>query len=79
MTQQGDGKGRDPGTRLAASYANFYIANRAIITPQFGDQKWDDEAVRVLSSTFPDYEVGVSQLKLHECLATSRLCSCLLI
>ncbi|XP_019189754.1 PREDICTED: agmatine deiminase-like [Ipomoea nil] len=53
---EGDGKPRVPGTRLAASYVNFYIANGAIITPQFGD-KWDDEAVRVLSHAFPDHEV----------------------
>nr|GMC71871.1 agmatine deiminase [Ipomoea batatas] len=51
-----DGKPRLPGTRLAASYVNFYIANGGIITPQFGD-KWDDEAVRVLSHAFPDHEV----------------------
>ncbi|XP_047971029.1 agmatine deiminase-like [Salvia hispanica] len=55
--QQGDAKARLPGTRLAASYVNFYIANRAIITPQFGDKTWDDEAVRVLSLAFPDYEI----------------------
>lgn len=55
--EQGDAKARIPGTRLAASYVNFYIANRAIITPEFGDKKWDDEAVRVLSSAFPDYEI----------------------
>ena len=56
--QDDDAKPRLPGTRLAASYVNFYIANGAIITPQFGDKKWDDEAVRVLSSAFPDYKVG---------------------
>ncbi|PIN06956.1 Agmatine deiminase [Handroanthus impetiginosus] len=55
--EQGDAKPRIAGTRLAASYINFYIANKAIITPQFGDKKWDDEAVRVLSSAFPGYEV----------------------
>lgn len=58
--QDGEAKPRPPGTRLAASYLNFYIANGGIITPQFGDQKWDDEAVRVLSLAFPDYEVSVS-------------------
>ncbi|KAL6178113.1 hypothetical protein ACLB2K_049632 [Fragaria x ananassa] len=55
---QDDAKPRLAGTRLAASYVNFYIANGAIIVPQFGDQKWDDEAVRVLSKAFPHcYEV----------------------
>lgn len=43
---------------------NFYTANGAIITPQFGDKKWDDEAVRVLSLAFPDHEV--SQI-VHPC------------
>ncbi|CAN6584998.1 unnamed protein product [Malus baccata var. baccata] len=52
-----EAKPRLAGTRLAASYVNFYIANGAIIAPQFGDQKWDDEAVRVLSKAFPNHEV----------------------
>ena len=56
--QIGEAKPRLPGSRIAASsYVNFYIANGGIITPQFGDQKWDDEAVRVLSLAFPDHEV----------------------
>ncbi|XAR63855.1 Agmatine deiminase [Bertholletia excelsa] len=50
-------KARVAGTRLAASYVNFYIANGGIITPQFGDQKWDNEAIRVLSLAFPNHEV----------------------
>ncbi|KAH9778378.1 Agmatine deiminase [Citrus sinensis] len=53
----GEAKPRLAGTRLAASYVNFYIANGGIITPQFGDKKWDGEAVRVLSQAFPNYEV----------------------
>lgn len=57
VIQDGSGKPRLANTRLAASYVNFYIANGAIITPQFGDKKWDDEAVRVLSLAFPDHEV----------------------
>lgn len=55
--QEGDAKSRLPGTRLAASYVNFYIANGGIITPQFGDKKWDDEAVQVLSQAFPEHEL----------------------
>lgn len=53
-----EAKPRLAGTRLAASYVNFYIANGGIIVPQFGDQKWDDEAVRVLSQAFPNHEVS---------------------
>ncbi|XP_078439593.1 porphyromonas-type peptidyl-arginine deiminase family protein [Wolffia australiana] len=45
------------GTRLAASYINFYIANGGVIAPAFGDKKWDDDAFRVLSATFPEHEV----------------------
>ncbi|KAL6650874.1 hypothetical protein ACP70R_009799 [Stipagrostis hirtigluma subsp. patula] len=48
---------REPGTRLAASYVNFYIANRGIIAPAFGDNKWDEEARKVLQKAFPDHEV----------------------
>ncbi|XP_024044464.1 agmatine deiminase isoform X1 [Citrus clementina] len=57
LNQDGEAKPRLAGTRLAASYVNFYIANGGIITPQFGDKKWDGEAVRVLSQAFPKYEV----------------------
>ncbi|XP_059639888.1 agmatine deiminase [Cornus florida] len=57
IMQECEAKARLPGTRLAASYVNFYIANGGIIAPQFGDQKWDDEAVHVLSQAFPDHEV----------------------
>lgn len=56
--QDGEAKPRPSGTRLAASYVNFYIANGAIITPQFGDKKWDEEAIRVLSLAFPNHEVS---------------------
>lgn len=57
LQQDGEAKSRLPGTRLAASYVNFYIANGGIILPQFGDQKWDEEAGRVVSEAFPDHEV----------------------
>lgn len=48
---------REPGTRLAASYVNFYIANGGIVAPSFGDNKWDKEAYAVLQKAFPDHEV----------------------
>ncbi|XP_027330840.1 agmatine deiminase [Abrus precatorius] len=57
IVQDNDAKPRLQGTRLAASYVNFYIANEAIIAPQFGDKKWDNEAIRVLSEAFPHHEV----------------------
>uniref|UniRef100_A0A0A9D6V6 Agmatine deiminase n=1 Tax=Arundo donax TaxID=35708 RepID=A0A0A9D6V6_ARUDO len=47
---------REPDSRLAASYVNFYVANGGIIAPAFGD-KWDKEACEVLKKAFPDREV----------------------
>lgn len=40
------------GQRLPASYANFYIANGAVLLPVFRDPM-DDEAARILASLFP--------------------------
>lgn len=45
---------RIEGDRQAASYANFYIANGAIILPLFGDDTYDKKAIEVLKSVFPD-------------------------
>ena len=47
---------RTPGERLAASYVNFYIANKSIVMPGFGDPA-DQEAKAVLQRLFPDREV----------------------
>lgn len=58
MLQEGEAKARLAGTRLAASYVNFYIANGGIILPQFGDAKRDEEAIRVLSETYPHHSVS---------------------
>ena len=41
---------RVEGDRQAASYANFYIANGAVILPIFGDEKHDIQAVEVLQT-----------------------------
>ena len=40
--------GRAAGTRLAASYVNFYMANGGIVLPAFGDAVHDAAAVRTL-------------------------------
>jgi agmatine deiminase len=40
------------GERMPASYANFYVANGAILLPVFGDPS-DDEAGRILGNCFP--------------------------
>ncbi len=40
------------GQRLPASYANFYIANQAVIVPTFRSDK-DERALRVIQECFP--------------------------
>jgi len=42
--------------RLPASYANFYIGNRAVLVPVFGDPR-DDEACETLARLFPDRRI----------------------
>jgi agmatine deiminase len=44
------------GQRLPASYANFYIANGAVLVPTFNDPA-DREALNILQKCFPDREV----------------------
>lgn len=47
---------RTPNERLAASYVNFYIANKAIIMPGFRDEK-DIAAKNILQELFPTRQV----------------------
>jgi agmatine deiminase len=42
--------------QLPASYANFYIANKAVLLPVFGDKK-DKEAAQILEGVFPGREI----------------------
>jgi agmatine deiminase len=44
------------GTRLPASYANFYIANGVVIVPTFNDPN-DRHALNTLAALFPDRTV----------------------
>jgi agmatine deiminase len=44
------------GERLPASYANFYVANRAVLVPVFGDPA-DARALAVLAPLFPGREL----------------------
>ena len=44
------------GRRLPASYANFYIANHAVLVPTFNDPR-DREALGILGDLFPDRPV----------------------
>jgi agmatine deiminase len=43
-------------TRLPASYANFYIANSAVIVPTYRSKN-DDKALDILTQCFPDRKV----------------------
>lgn len=47
---------REEGERLAASYVNFYIANKSVLVPQFGDNQ-DANAIAILQACFPDREI----------------------
>lgn len=49
-------KPREAGARLAASYANFYIANGGIVVPLL-DPRTDAAALAVLRRVFPRHEV----------------------
>jgi agmatine deiminase len=42
--------------RLPASYANFYIANGAVIVPTFRCSR-DDKALQIIQGCFPDRRV----------------------
>jgi agmatine deiminase len=44
------------GTRLPASYANFYIANEQVLVPTFNDPR-DRQALGTLAELFPDRQV----------------------
>ena len=44
------------GQRLPASYANFYIANAAVLVPTFNDPA-DRVALGILAELFPDRRV----------------------
>lgn len=50
---------REPGDRLAGSYANFYIANSAVLVPQFGGENAasDARALAILREAFPTRRV----------------------
>ncbi len=39
------------------SYANYYVCNGAVICAEFGDDKADEEAARVLSQLYPGREI----------------------
>jgi agmatine deiminase len=51
---------RNTGDRMAASYINFYIANKGVVMPLF-DDPFDQSALEALKKLFPNREiVGVN-------------------
>jgi agmatine deiminase len=46
----------------ATSYVNFYLANGAVIMPQFGDERTDSAAVETMRLLFPDRVVETVKL-----------------
>ena len=52
------------GERLAASYANFYLTNAAVLVPTYNDPR-DREALGIFGELFPDRSVvGIHSLDL---------------
>jgi len=47
---------RRAGDRLPASYVNFYVGNRIVVAPRFGDRR-DGAALRTLARLFPTRRV----------------------
>ncbi|MFH2091561.1 MAG: agmatine deiminase [Pseudomonadota bacterium] len=62
IEQSGHAAPREPGTRLAASYVNFYIANKGIVMPVFDDPR-DADALALVQSLFPERKVVGVQAK----------------
>jgi len=42
---------------LAASYVNYYLANDAVVLPQFGDAVYDARAQETMEEIFPERKV----------------------
>jgi agmatine deiminase len=47
---------RIAGTRICASYINYYIGNTVVVMPEF-DDPMDEPAKAVLASLFPNHEI----------------------
>jgi agmatine deiminase len=48
---------REVNERMAGSYVNFYIANKAVVVPQYGCEETDRKAVETLAGLFKDRNV----------------------
>jgi len=52
------------GQRLPASYANFYIANKSVIVPNFQCRE-DDQAMKILEECFPGHDIiGIDSVEI---------------
>ncbi len=59
---------RNTSEELFTGYANYYVANGAVFTPQFGDVRADKLAVARLKALFPGREiVGLEVDRIYEC------------
>jgi agmatine deiminase len=56
IDQRAGSRPRKAGDRLAASYVNFFIANRCVVMPLY-DRRHDAAAARTLQSLFPTRKV----------------------
>lgn len=59
---------KNTSEELFTGYANFYVANGAVFTPQFGDGTADKLALARLETLFPGREVvGLKVDRIYEC------------
>eukprot|EP00979_Chaetoceros_neogracilis_P014459 scaffold4644_cov221-Chaetoceros_neogracile.AAC.2 len=56
-SENNEAQDRNVGDRLAASYVNYYLANSAVILPQFGDEKFDKKAIETIQKVFPEKRI----------------------
>ena len=47
----------DSDVPIPESYANFYIGNRAVLVPVFGDDATDQRALNIIAAAFPNRRV----------------------
>ncbi len=48
---------RSESEDFVSSYVNYYVCNDAVIGAEFGDDKADEEAARILGQLYPDREI----------------------
>ena len=61
----------EDGTRLPPTYANFYIANGAVLVPQYGDR--NDAAALDVLRCIPAHHHGWWKLSLSDAAAAAQL------